>query len=90
MNRAQKFRDLEKLASVNAALRYVGGAVVERPFRFGQRDVKRGEKLTSAELATIPPANLKALAANRFLAITLDPAAYRRDQNHRSSDDNAV
>jgi hypothetical protein len=87
MNLQQRRRDLENLPNVNHAIACMGSATVERPFSLGSRTVRRGEVLSRDELLKIPPANLRALAANHFLNLKLDPGAYRRAHNERS--DNA-
>jgi hypothetical protein len=84
MNEMQRRADLEHLANVNHALQFVGNATVERPFNLGSRSVKRGEVLTRDELLQIPRANLTALAANHFINLSLDPAAYRQTTKGRT------
>jgi hypothetical protein len=87
MNHQQRMRALENLANVNAALRYAGSAEVLRPLTLGDRKVRRGEVLTREELERIAPANLKAMAANRWINLRNDPARYRA---HTERSDNAL
>ncbi len=47
----------------------IGGGVVRRRFRLGERDLAQGASLNADEIARIPPKNRRALIANRFLAV---------------------
>jgi hypothetical protein len=90
MNHQQRMRSLEDLERVSFALAHIGSAEVQRPFSIGSRNVRRGEVLTRDELLQIPSANLRALASNHFLNLTLDSASYRRDHNEKGATTNAV
>jgi hypothetical protein len=75
-------RSLEDVARVDHALARIGGAECTRRFQLGDREVRRGETLSKAELLRIPKTNLAALASNGFLSLKLEPPTQRKEKPH--------